>query len=85
MASLKKLFDYQKYEHNDKLDDLIHQTESRYSNSNIIQLGDDDLEMVAAGTKIAIEYRYCSKCGKNTDHRAAAGRLFCTVCNTQNF
>ncbi len=47
MASLKELFDYQKFGHNPRLDALIRDTESRYS----MTLGLDDLELVnAAGS-----------------------------------
>ena len=45
---LKKLFEYQKFEKNAKLDALIAQTHSRYGEA----LSDDDLEMVAAAGEI---------------------------------
>ena len=41
---LKKLFDYQRFEQNDKLEKLIHETESRYAKG----LSDDDLSLVNA-------------------------------------
>lgn len=41
---LKKLFDYQRFEKNPRLEALIQETESRYS----AELSDDDLLMVAA-------------------------------------
>lgn len=41
---LKKLFDYQRFENNPRLEALIQETESRYS----AELSDDDLMMVAA-------------------------------------
>ncbi len=46
---LKKLFEYQKFEKNAKLDALIAGTHSRYGEA----LSDDDLEMVAAAGEIA--------------------------------
>lgn len=46
---LKKLFDYQRFEQNDKLEKLIHETESRYAKG----LSDDDLSFVnAAGEPV---------------------------------
>ena len=45
---LKKLFEYQKFEKNAKLDALIAQTHSSYGET----LSDDDLEMVAAAGEI---------------------------------
>lgn len=41
---LKKLFDYQRFEKNPRLEALIQETESRYS----AEMSDDDLLMVAA-------------------------------------
>ncbi len=46
---LRSLFDYQKFEPNDRLGKLIAATESKYLQS--ARLSDDDLELVtAAGT-----------------------------------
>lgn len=46
---LKNLFDYQKFEKNDRLDKLIEETMNRYEK---FELSDDDLEYVnAAGVK----------------------------------
>lgn len=41
---LKKLFDYQRFEKNEKLEKLIRETESRYAK----ELSDDDLTLVNA-------------------------------------
>ena len=48
---LKKLFDYQRFEKNEKLEKLIRETESRYAK----ELSDADLSLVnAAGDMIAL-------------------------------
>ncbi|MDO4811274.1 MAG: hypothetical protein Q3985_04940 [Eubacteriales bacterium] len=50
---LKKLFEYQKFEQNERLAKLIAETEARQP----AEISDDDLEMVAAAgeiTKISI-------------------------------
>ena len=41
---LKKLFDYQRFEKNEKLEKLIRETEGRYA----AELSDDDLSFVSA-------------------------------------
>lgn len=41
---LKKLFDYQRFEKNERLEKLIRETESRYAT----ELSDDDLSLVNA-------------------------------------
>ena len=41
---IKKLFDYQRFEKNEKLEKLIRDTESRYAT----ELSDDDLSFVSA-------------------------------------
>ena len=52
MASLKDLFEYQKFAGNSRLEAMIKATESRYGS----KLGIDDLELVsAAGTPEQIE------------------------------
>lgn len=52
MASLKDLFEYQKFAGNSRLEAMIKDTESRYGS----KLGIDDLELVsAAGTPEQIE------------------------------
>ena len=49
-GKLSRLFDYQKFEPNSKLDKLIKDVESRYSLDDMM-LSDDDLGMInAAGT-----------------------------------
>lgn len=47
MNKLKQLFDYQKYEGNEKLSKIITETESRYM--GVTALDDSSLEMVNAG------------------------------------
>ena len=48
---LKKLFDYQRFEQNEKLEKLIQETESRYTK----ELSEEDLSLVtAAGDIIAL-------------------------------
>ena len=50
---LKKLFDYQRFEQNEKLDKLIGEAESRYEKA----LSDDDLDLVnAAGEPEEIQF-----------------------------
>ena len=41
---LSRLFDYQRFEQNDKLEKLIHETEGRYLNA----LSEDELSLVSA-------------------------------------
>lgn len=48
---LKKLFDYQRFEQNDKLEKLIHETESRYAK----ELSEEDLSLVSAAGEIKEE------------------------------
>lgn len=48
--TLKKLFEYQKFEKNSKLESLIAQAHSNYDR----ELSDDDLEMVAAAGEAAV-------------------------------
>lgn len=45
---LKKLFDYQRFEQNKKLEKLIYETESRYAS----RLSDDDLSFVNAAGEL---------------------------------
>ena len=45
---LKKLFDYQRFEKNERLEKIIEETESRYKG----ELSDDDLAFVAAAGNI---------------------------------
>lgn len=47
---LKKLFEYQKFEQNERLAKLIAETEARQA----AEISDDDLEMVAAAGEISI-------------------------------
>ena len=45
---LKKLFDYQRFEKNERLEKIIKETESRYEG----ELSDDDLSLVNAAGEI---------------------------------
>ena len=45
---LKKLFDFQRFEQNERLEKLIRETESRYAK----ELSDDDLSLVNAAGEI---------------------------------
>ena len=47
---LSRLFDYQKFESNDKLSQVIQKVESKYPDA-ALQLSDDELSQVAAATK----------------------------------
>ena len=48
---LKKLFDYQRFEQNAKLEKLIQETESRYAK----ELSEEDLSLVSAAGEIKEE------------------------------
>ena len=48
---LSRLFDYQKYSPNSRLDSIIQDVESRYSGATIVPLSDDQLDLAAAGIK----------------------------------
>ena len=48
---LSRLFDYQKFESNDKLSQVIQKVESKYPNATL-QLSDDELSLVAAAAKL---------------------------------
>lgn len=47
---LKKLFDYQRFEKNERLEKIIKETESRYGE----ELSDDDLSLVNAAGDIGV-------------------------------
>ena len=48
---LKKLFDYQRFEKNQRLEELIRETESRYAK----ELSEEDLSLVSAAGEIKEE------------------------------
>lgn len=50
---LARLFDYQKYEHNSRLDRIISDVESRYSDGMEL-MSDDELGMLNAAGNISI-------------------------------
>ncbi len=60
---LKRLFDYQRFEKNERLEKLIHETESRYAK----ELSDDDLSLVNAAGETEI--------GTNPGGRTQVGGL----------
>ena len=49
-AKIKKIFDYQRFEGNDRLKSICDDVEKKYAQME--ELTDDDLYMVAAGTVI---------------------------------
>ena len=50
---LKMLFDYQRFEQNEKLEKLIQETESRYAK----ELSEEDLSLVSAAGEIKEEQK----------------------------
>ncbi|MCR5626414.1 MAG: hypothetical protein K6F99_03755 [Lachnospiraceae bacterium] len=48
MNGLKNIFDYQKFEHNKELDNVIKETEERFGISEKL-ITDEELDMVAGG------------------------------------
>ncbi len=54
--TLKTLFDFQRFESNDRLSKLIEATESKYM-SNMTALSDDDLSMISAAGKTTVDSR----------------------------
>lgn len=86
MAKLGQLFDLQRFAGNKELEDIINETHSRYSDSNIIELVDNELELVAAGTenealKEQTCQAMCPKCNKITVFKCySGGRAVCSEC-----
>ena len=86
MAKLKNLFELQRFAVNKELEDVISETHSRYSNNNIIELGDAELELVAAGIERDVMKEQecqamCPKCNKSTTFKCySGGRAVCTEC-----
>ena len=67
---LKKLFDYQRFEKNERLEKIIKETESRYA----AELSDDDLSLVnAAGDTAIIGKRNVVGFIKNADSGVVGG------------
>ena len=50
-AAVKKLFDYQRFEQNAALQDVIDEVLDRYAQPRPVALADDDLAMAAGGVK----------------------------------
>lgn len=61
-TKLRKLFEYQRFENNSRIEKLINETESRYAAA----LSDDDLFMVNAAGVIPEELE---ELGKTTDNK----------------
>lgn len=86
MAKLSQLFDLQKFAENEELEDVINETHSRYSTSNIIELSDDELEFAAAGVNSRDDgamtcEAMCPKCNKHTTFKLySGGRAVCLTC-----
>ena len=68
---LKKLFDYQRFEKNEKLEKLIRETESRYAK----ELSDDDLTLVNAAGGPEIGTRLGTQVGGLVGERTQVGGL----------
>lgn len=87
MNRIRKLFDYQRFEENERLTSMIRKTESRYLGSARQELDEDDLFFVnAAGSAEACQKgdpidetgtdqfrRIMEKIRKNADHMAGDG------------
>lgn len=52
MSKLQMLFDYQKISENDKLNNIINDTLSRYNDA--IEIEDDELELAAGGQAMQV-------------------------------
>ncbi|MBQ0037200.1 MAG: hypothetical protein KBS74_00850 [Clostridiales bacterium] len=65
---LKKLFDYQRFEKNEKLEKLIQETEIRYA----VELSDDDLSLVNAAGEPEID---TNSGGSNMPEKMQVGGL----------
>ena len=87
MKNIRKLFDYQKFEENERLSSMIKRTESKYLRSSRHELDDDELFFVnAAGSREAYQkedpkdgseldqfQRIMEKIRKNADHLTGEG------------
>ena len=87
MKNIRKLFDYQRFEENERLSSMIRRTESKYLGSSRQELDEDDLFFVnAAGSREAYQkddpkdvseldqyQRIMEKIRKNADHMAGDG------------
>ena len=54
-TALKNMFDYQRFEQNPSLQDVIDQVLERYSQNRLLSLSDDDLALAAGGVRMAEE------------------------------
>ena len=86
MATLKQLFDLQRFVENDALQEVIDNTHTRYSNAVIMD--DRTLEEVVAGFgKVsAVEEKICAKCGNMQEVLMDSGtnEYICKSCGTLN-
>lgn len=87
MKNIRKLFDYQRFEENERLSSMIRRTESKYLGSSRQELDEDDLFFVnAAGSREAYQkddpkdvseldqyQRIMEKIRKNADHLTGEG------------
>lgn len=86
MAKLSNLFELQRFAGNKDLEDVINETHSRYCDNNIIELGDAELEFVAAGIERDVMKEQtcqamCPKCNKLTTFKCySGGRAVCSEC-----
>lgn len=86
MAKLSQFFELQRFAGNKDMEDVINETHSRYSDNNCIELGDAELEFVAAGTerenmKEQTCQAMCPKCKKITIFKCySGGRAVCLEC-----
>lgn len=84
-ADLRKLFDYQRFEQDPKLQTVIDAVADERS---VIPLSDDELSFAAAGVNMTVasgeKEAFCPKCKcKRIFRLHSGGRAFCKVCNTE--
>ena len=82
---LRKLFDFQRFEKDEKLQEVIDGT---LQNANIRLLSDDELEFAAGGKEMDKDESktegFCVKCGKMMPVAVfTGGRYRCTACKCQ--
>ena len=82
---LRKLFDFQRFEKDEKLQEVIDGT---LQNANIRLLSDEELEFAAGGKEMEKENTktegYCASCGKMVPVAVfSGGRYRCTICKSK--
>ncbi len=84
-SKLKSLFDFQRFEHELRLQSVIDEVNDRYSSNN--RLNDDDLELVAGGAgttdndtdNTLFRELYCENCRTMRKFKLlSGGRAICT-------